>query len=230
MRHLVPAFGGVFSRTLRLRLPVVATVGCLILLVGSAPASPQAQQQQPVPRRMTAEDSERALKALRQRAESGDAEAQVNIAAAAFLAPSFAAMILRRRARRGASQAAPDLRRARPSDPDAHRGTKERRLGGRFGRGLRLEPPRRSALNDCLDVVRVRPGRRRMPRPVVRDDGAVRARLASRAVLQGRLAEVRNSRTKMRWLVTQNAAAIPAIIANQSSGAIFVWARVSSKP
>jgi len=76
MRHLVPAFGGVFSRTLRLTLPVVATVGCLTLLVGSASASPQAQRQQPVPRRMTAEDSDRTLEALRQKAENGDAEAQ----------------------------------------------------------------------------------------------------------------------------------------------------------
>ena len=97
---------------------------------------------------MTAEDSERALKALRQRAESGDAEAQVNIAAAAFLAPSFAAMILRRRARRGANQAAPDLAGHVPRIQT--RTAAPKTASGGVRARLRLEPPRRSALNIAL--------------------------------------------------------------------------------
>ena len=80
MRHAPASVATVPARFLVHRLSIVlATVGCVVLLVGSASAGPQAQQQQPVPRRITAEDSEKALKALRQKAENGDAEAQFNL-------------------------------------------------------------------------------------------------------------------------------------------------------
>lgn len=74
MLHAPAAVRSVLFRPLPLRLSVVlATIGCLVFLVGSAAGGPRAQQQQPTPQRLSAEEE---FKAVRQKAEQGDATAQ----------------------------------------------------------------------------------------------------------------------------------------------------------
>jgi TPR repeat protein len=77
MRHVLLVVGGVPSRSLLHRLPIVfATVGCLTLLAGSAFSGQQAQQQPSAPRKTTAEDE---IQSLRHRAEQEDARAQFRL-------------------------------------------------------------------------------------------------------------------------------------------------------
>ena len=78
MRHVPAMPGGVPSRSLLHRLPIVlATVGCLTLLVGSASAGPTTQQQQTTqPQKALTADE---VKALQQKAEQGDARAQCTL-------------------------------------------------------------------------------------------------------------------------------------------------------
>jgi TonB family protein len=77
MRHAAPTFGGVSSRPLLYRLPVVlATVGCLPLLVSGAAGGPQPQPQQATPPKPTTVDE---VEALRQKAQHGEATAQFKL-------------------------------------------------------------------------------------------------------------------------------------------------------